>query len=283
MSMKRLVCINLMTRVVFYNSLLRAFLLVIAGGTISFASELDSNVIRLLSTKSCIGCNLQKADLAYSDLTGCDLRGSDLTSSTIVYGDLRGCDLTGAKLNMADLSGADLSGVKLKNAKLNETKLSEVDLSKTNLSPTQYLSADWKDSYGFDMSTLPIGELERSSALFLKDGELSKAEYLLSIAIRQAPEKVDLLMARALIHVKRGRSDLAVNDFSLARDRFTADGDDRSAKTASDAINTIQDASSNSRPRGIGSGYGTAVLNAGSKIVPLVMPIISKILGAGFF
>lgn len=282
MNMKRLICINLMTRVVFYNSLFRALLLVIAGGTVSFASELDSNVIKLLSTKSCIGCNLQSADLAYSDLNGCDLRGSDLTSSTIVYGDLRGCDLTGAKLNMADLTGADMSGVKLEDAELNEAKLSQVDLSMTNLSATQYLSADWRDSYGFDMSTLPIADLERTSALFLKDGELSKAEYLLSIAIRQAPEKVDLLMARALIHVKRGRSDLAIKDFSLARDRFTADGDDSSAKTASDAINTIQEAASNSSPRGNGSGYGTAVLNAGRKVVPLLMPILSKILGAGF-
>jgi len=283
MTLKRLICINSMTCVVFYNSLLRAFLLVIAGGTVSFASELDSNIIKLLSTKSCIGCNLQRAELAYSDLNGCDLRGSDLTSSTIVYGDLRGCDLTGAKLNKADLSGADMSGVKLEDAELDEAKLSQVDLTMTNISPRQYLSADWKDSYGFDLSTLPIEELEHNSALFLKDGELSKAEYLLSIAIRQAPQKVELLMARALIHVKRGRSDLAIIDFSLARDRFTADGDDSSAKTASDAINTIQEASSNSRPRGSGSGYGTAVLNAGSKIVPLVMPFISKILGAGFF
>lgn len=261
----------------------KALLVIMTGVRVSVASELDSNVMKLLSTKSCIGCNLQRADLAYSDLNGCDLRGSDLTSSIIVYGDLRGCDLTGAKLNMADLSGADMSGVKLQDVELKEAKLSQVDLSRTNLSSTQYLSADWRDSYGFDMSTLPIGELERSSALFLKDGELSKAEYLLSIAIRQAPEKVDLLMARALIHIKRGRSDLAFNDFSLARDRFTANGDDSSAEIASDAINTIQEASSNSRPRGSGSGYGTAVLNAGSKIVPLVMPIISKILGAGFF
>jgi hypothetical protein len=67
----------------------------------------------LLTTNSCQGCDLFKANLYHVNLTGADLRKADL----------RRADLNGATLVGADLRGADLRNTNFFGAKLTDIKL----------------------------------------------------------------------------------------------------------------------------------------------------------------
>ena len=108
----------------------------------AIAQTTDDNVVTLVSTNSCVGCDLSGVDLTGNDftsanLTGANLSGSNLSgvslseavlltanlsgadlSDTNGTTDLSGADLTAANLIMADLTGADFSGAELVNANL---------------------------------------------------------------------------------------------------------------------------------------------------------------------
>lgn len=62
------------------------------------AQSVGDNINVLITTNSCVGC-----DLAYAVLWGADLRGANLSGA-----DLKDANLTGANLSNADLTGADL-------------------------------------------------------------------------------------------------------------------------------------------------------------------------------
>ena len=63
----------------------------------------EKDLATLLSTKSCVRCNLSGADLKGMDLSGADLRRANLRDA-----DLKDANLAGANLDGADLRRADL-------------------------------------------------------------------------------------------------------------------------------------------------------------------------------
>jgi hypothetical protein len=73
------------------------------------------NLNTVLSTVSCVGCDLSGANLAGADLTGANLTGANLTQANLFQADLGGAFLTAANLTEASLvattlTGADLTG-----------------------------------------------------------------------------------------------------------------------------------------------------------------------------
>lgn len=82
------------------------------------ATEVVANRERLLTTKSCAGCNLAGVSLNRVDLAGADLAGADLSGATFFLADLSGADLRGANLRGAQFGGADLAGADLRAADL---------------------------------------------------------------------------------------------------------------------------------------------------------------------
>jgi hypothetical protein len=78
----------------------------------------SENLDRLLTTRSCEGCDLYQANLAGAVLPGANLRrarlkGTDLSVADLSHADLRDADLSYASLYRANLSGADLRGANL--------------------------------------------------------------------------------------------------------------------------------------------------------------------------
>ena len=93
------------------------------------------HVIRLLTKKECMGC----------DLIGADLTGADLSGAQLIGADLRGANLQGADLSEADLSGAIIRWANLSNANLTQAKLSQPHPTKvgdriTNVDPPLLVS-----------------------------------------------------------------------------------------------------------------------------------------------
>lgn len=76
---------------------------------------------KLLTTRSCEGCDLSRTNLAGAKLSGvklsrANLKGADLSVADLSHADLRHADLSGAGLYRANLSGADLRDANLSGA-----------------------------------------------------------------------------------------------------------------------------------------------------------------------
>ena len=69
--------------------------------------------VTLLTTNSCQGCYLFKANLYHADLTGADLRDADLRRANLNGATLVGADLRGADLRNTNFYAADLTNIKL--------------------------------------------------------------------------------------------------------------------------------------------------------------------------
>jgi len=126
------------------------------------AQTIQDNIKTLISTNSCISCDLRRAELINLDLSGAILTGADLTNaflndanlsgadltSAILTGalligtNMNGADLTGADLTSADLTGANLIGAVLANAILSSADLTGADLTNANLSSAFLIGAN---------------------------------------------------------------------------------------------------------------------------------------------
>lgn len=99
------------------------------------------NQEKLLTTKSCRGCDLRGLNLNRADLSGadleeanlegaklylCNLSGANLKNSILRDAGFGGADLSGADLRGADLAGASLGGAYMENA-LFDSLIEEAD------------------------------------------------------------------------------------------------------------------------------------------------------------
>lgn len=85
--------------------------------------DLSANIDRLLSTNTCVRCNLQNADLAGVDLKRANLEGANLQNA----------NLEGVNFKEAYLVGANFDGANLSRAKLDESFLLFASMSQANL------------------------------------------------------------------------------------------------------------------------------------------------------
>ena len=116
---------------------------------------------RLLETKECAGCNLDKVDLREVDLRGADMRNVSLTKAYLWKANLEGANLEGANLQytnleLANLEGANLKNTNLKNARLVETKLTRANLLNANISNIQIFKTE------FCETIMPDGSIKNS-------------------------------------------------------------------------------------------------------------------------
>jgi uncharacterized protein YjbI with pentapeptide repeats len=116
-------------------------------------SSVEDNIHTLLTTNSCIGCDLHDAKLIGANLRSADLTGAiligakliganlsdaNLSDAILAYADLyraylRSAILAGANLRSADLTGATLSDANLRSANMRDANLSGANLSNTDL------------------------------------------------------------------------------------------------------------------------------------------------------
>ncbi|MDA0857581.1 MAG: pentapeptide repeat-containing protein [Proteobacteria bacterium] len=116
---------------------------------------------RLLDTKECAHCNLDKVDLREADLRGVDLRNVSLTKAYLWKANLEGANLEGANLKytnleLANLEGTNLKNTSLENARLVETKLTRANLLNANISNIQTFKTE------FCETIMPDGSIKNS-------------------------------------------------------------------------------------------------------------------------
>ena len=93
------------------------------GGCGSYSDQIQANLNKLKSTKSCPGCDLTGVELVGFDLKNANLNGfANLSKANLSGADLSGADLSGAKLTDANLTGANLAEVILTGAVLCNTQ-----------------------------------------------------------------------------------------------------------------------------------------------------------------
>ena len=96
-------------------------------------SELTKQV---LSTRTCIRCDLRGANLEGADLNKANLEGVNLTGAKLKGAKLEDANLIGAILDNADLSNTSLSFTRLSLASMQRSKLTNSTLDRANLEST---------------------------------------------------------------------------------------------------------------------------------------------------
>lgn len=101
-------------------------------------------ISKVKAGKSCAGCNLFQADLAYGDLGGLNLSGTRLRQSNLSLGTFSNINFSGANLSIANLFGArfnqcnfaksNLGNVTAVGAYFGSSNLSGANLTNANLS-----------------------------------------------------------------------------------------------------------------------------------------------------
>ena len=110
------------------------------SGCAKYSDEVQANLEKLKSTKTCSGCDLTGIVLRDFDLKNTDLSGANLTGANLGRSDLTGANLTDANLTDTDLRGANLTDAILIN-----TNLSGVKLSYSNINGAEISRAVLKD------------------------------------------------------------------------------------------------------------------------------------------
>lgn len=149
-------------------------------------SWIDSPIRQLQQSKSCIGCNLTKAELWRANLVNANLKGAylgeanlgeaNLGHANLEYAVLERANLEAASLAQANLEGADLNQAILKNtysqganftnaslkgAVLNEANLVNSDMNKASLESANFSKADLKNS---NLQSASLAEANLSDA-----------------------------------------------------------------------------------------------------------------------
>ena len=103
---------------------------------------------RLVKTKVCPRCVLNRGDFRLLSLSQVDLHGSELELTNFRGVDMRGANLNGANLEQSQLSGANLKGANISNANLyyanlyGPTQLAGANLDKSDMRNVRFMNAD---------------------------------------------------------------------------------------------------------------------------------------------
>jgi uncharacterized protein YjbI with pentapeptide repeats len=118
----------------------------------------DDKIALLMSSGSCVFCDISQANFKGIDIEGVDLRYANLSGADLSNTNLSGANLT--KVNLqdtilieADLTNADLKGADLRGANLDYANLSGVNLTGTNVFETNFMGASLT---GVDLRNLDL-------------------------------------------------------------------------------------------------------------------------------
>ncbi len=104
-----------------------------------------AQLLRLLKTRACRGCNLAGLDLSGQSFVGADLERADLSGCK-----LRGADLRQANLRAARLVEAKMQQTRLDGAVLHQADISYADLTGASTSGTDFSGARLTGAVGVD-------------------------------------------------------------------------------------------------------------------------------------
>ena len=133
------------------------------------AQTVDANVTTLISTNSCVNCDLSGSDLTGNDLTFTTLNGADLSNANLsgvslfeglMIGtnfsgaDLSNTDLRGSDMTSANMTNADLTGAFFDNSVLKSALFVGADITDASFDNASLVGAIWIDGGTCDVASI---------------------------------------------------------------------------------------------------------------------------------
>jgi Flp pilus assembly protein TadD len=184
------------------------------------AAENLQHTTQLLSTKSCVECDLAGAGLVLADLQGANLRGANLTQANLSRANLAGADLTGANLAGASLNGTNLTGANLSNANLMRTDLRSAYLTDVNLTGVNIETAYIQGVIGLPDNAGTKEQFYRWATQEAENGNYVAANEHYNRALGIDPDFAPAYLGRAVIAYRFGREREAFQDAKVASTLF---------------------------------------------------------------
>ena len=252
--------------------------ILVAAGTVqiqatppALAGSTD-DVLRLLDRGSCTGCRLQDADLVHAALRDSDLRRAQLQRANLSGAQLDGANLSGANLSFASLVGASLQGADLRGADLTGTDLRQANLGGALLDSGALSRSHWQQAKGVDPAQQSYADLHNAGVSAAQQGRHPQAEALFGEAIRKQPEAGISWVARGIMRLEQGKTELASQDFTYAASLYQQAGDDEKVKQLQDLAKSVQqDPKSSKSGNGFGSQLVQGAMSAFQALAPLAI------------
>ncbi|MEM7770130.1 MAG: pentapeptide repeat-containing protein [Cyanobacteria bacterium P01_E01_bin.6] len=187
---------------------------------------------RLLSTRTCEGCNLSRAGLVYANLSDANLQGANLRQANLSQADLSGTDLSNANLAGAVLYAANLAGANLRGADLRGADLRGAFVQGADLEGALLEGAFIMGAFGLP-DTIATPELLFQWGLM----EAEQENYELAIryytrSLQAHSDSAEIYLARSIALFRWGDPEAAYEDARQAEQIFIARGDEAGQQNA---------------------------------------------------
>ena len=185
----------------------------------------DAEVMQLLSSKQCRGCDLRRANLVHADLSGADLQGADLSGANLSQANLQGANLNQANLTAASLFGSDLSEATALEADFRGTDLREAYLESIRVSKGTLQYAHLEGARSIPTGVVDHATLHNQGVEEYGRGQYALAESKFSEAIKSAPDSIESWLSRGLSRAKLDNIEGAYADLTYAAKLAEMQGD----------------------------------------------------------
>lgn len=236
------------------------------------ASSTD-DLFRLLDQRSCAQCRLQDADLVRADLRDARLPRAQLQRANLSGAQLEGADLRGANLSFTSLVGASLRGADLRGATLEGTDLRQADLSGALLDANGLSRSHWQQAKGIDPGIHSYADLHNAGVAAAQLGRQPQAELFFGEAIRRQPDAGISWVARGIMRLEQGKSELAAQDFNQAASLYQQAGADEKVRQLQDLARSVNAPEKSSKG---GNGVGSQLLQGALSTFQALAPLAIK-------
>ncbi len=264
---------NLMKR-----SRLSALLIIITGawslGLPSSAASNFSDLVKLLETGNCSGCQLHDADLMHAELQDVNLEKAKLKRADLGRAKLDGANLREADLSYATLRQASLRGADLRGAILTGTDLNGADLNGALLDDHALSSSHWKDAKGVQAVASDYASLHNAGVEENLQGRYPEAEEYFNKALVHRPKAAITWVARGISRAEQAKRELASRDFAFAANLYEQENQPEIARQLRDGAERVKQ---DPAQRG-GNGVGSSLLSGATGLFQQLLPLAAKFL-----
>ena len=256
-------------------------LLGIASGFVVWSPGLswggDSEVMQLLSTGKCRGCDLRRANLVHADLSGADLEGADLGGANLSQANLRQANLNQANLRGTSLFGADLSEVTALMTTFSGADLREANLEASIISNESLNGAHIEGARNIPAGAIDHARIHNQGVSEYERGQYALAENKFNEAIKIKPQAIESWLGRGFSRAKMEKTQAAVSDLSYAAQLAEASGEKSNSLL-------IRQLAANVESGAIGQSENKPLVKAASGVenaLRSLAPLALKFLGKG--
>ena len=247
-------------------------------GLSSAAAAMPSDLMQLLESGHCPGCELEQVDLVHGQLQGANLKKANLRDGNLSRADLRRADLRNANLEFTSLQGANLQGSDLRGARLFGTDLRGADLRGAKLDANQLASSHSEGAEGIPPTALDYASIHNEGVRLAKGGRHPDAEKRFNQAINKRPDAAISWLARGLTRQEQGRHKEAAADLAYAGKLYKEAGANDLAKELKGAAEALK----KGRQTVKGNGLGSQAIGGAWKLMQTMAPMALKLVSPMF-